>query len=114
MKFFAGFEADRFARSDADLGSRSRVAADTGLAGLHGKDAKASEFDSLAGYEGPFHALEDRVDGQLGLGSRQTGTLYDPLNEVLLDHDGSTFPDSLLAGLLLAGLLLAGSLRILN
>jgi hypothetical protein len=86
LEVFAGLEADGFAWGDADLGAGTGIAADAGLAGLDGKDAKTAQFDAVAVGEGLLHGFKDGVDGGLCLGAGKAGTLYHPLNEVLLDH----------------------------
>jgi hypothetical protein len=86
LEVLAGFEADGFAGGDADLGAGSGIAADAGLAGLDGEDAKAAEFDAIAFDEALLHGVEDRVDGGFRFAANQTGAFNDSLNEILLDQ----------------------------
>ncbi len=86
VELFAGLEADGLSGGDGDLGAGAWVAADAGFAGFDGEDAEAAEFDAISGDEGLFHAFEDGVDGGLGFASGKSGSLYHPLNEVLLNH----------------------------
>ena len=48
LEFFAGLEADGFARRNVDFGAGARVAADAGFAGAHVEDAEAAQFDAVA------------------------------------------------------------------
>lgn len=89
MQLFAGLEADRFAGSDRNFGARSRIATDAGLPGFDSENAKAAEFDAVAGDESSFHALEDRVNGGLRFRPWQASSLNHPLYQILLNHFGS-------------------------
>ncbi len=86
VQLFAGLEADGFAGGDGDFGAGAWIAADAGLSGFDGEDAEAAQFDAVSGDEGLLHAFEDGVDGGLGLGTGKSGSLHNPLNEVLLNH----------------------------
>ncbi len=52
MQLFSGLKTDCLTWCDGDLGSGARIASDAGFAGLDGEDAKATEFDAVAGDEG--------------------------------------------------------------
>ncbi len=91
MQLFAWLESNCFAWSDAHLGARPGVASDPGLARLDGEDTEPPQLDPLAGDQGPFHAFEDGIDGQLCFRPWKPGTLDDSLYEVLLDHEGVPF-----------------------
>ena len=71
MEFFAGFEAHGFAGGDGDLGAGAGIAADAGLAGTYIEDPEAAKLDAIAGGERLLQALEDGVNGCLGLVSGQ-------------------------------------------
>lgn len=86
VEFFAGLEAHGFAWGDGDFGSGAGIAANAGLAWLHGEDAEAAKFNAVALHEALLHGFEDGIDCRLGLGPDQPGTLYDSLNQILLDH----------------------------
>ena len=53
VQFLAGLEAHRLAGGDADLGAGAGIAADAGFAGADAEDAKAAQFDALAGGQEP-------------------------------------------------------------
>src|SRR5581483_140451 len=86
VQFFARLKANGFARSDADLRAGAGIAADSGFARADAEDAESSQFNALAGRQGLLEALEDCIDGRLGLGTRQTGTLDHLMNDVLFDQ----------------------------
>jgi hypothetical protein len=86
LEVFAGFEADGFTGSDADLGTGAGIAADAGFAGLDGEDAEAAELDAVAFNEALLHGVEDGVDGGFRLGANETGAFYDSLDKILLDQ----------------------------
>lgn len=86
VKILARLEAYSLARSDADLSPGTRIASDTCLAGLDGKNAKATQFDAFAFDETLFHRLEDGVDRGFRLGSNESSAFDDTLNEILLDQ----------------------------
>ena len=83
MQFFAGLEADGFARRDADLGAGARIAANAGFAGTHVEDAEAAQFDALALGERVLEGLEHCVDSRFSLVALQAGALNHLVNNVL-------------------------------
>jgi len=91
VQLLAWLEADGFSWRDADLGAGSGIAPDAGLAGFDGENAEAAEFDSVAGYQRLFHALEDGIHGSFCLGPRKPGTFDDALDEILLDQERVPF-----------------------
>src|SRR5687767_5035717 len=74
LQFFAGLEANRAPGleanrapgRDAHFLARPRVTADTALARLHLKDAKAAQLNTFAALHRVAHGLEYGIDGQLG------------------------------------------------
>ena len=86
MELFTGLEADSFAWGYGDFCAGSWVTPDAGFARLYGEDSEATELDAVACHERLLHAFEDGVHGGFSLGTRQAGSLHNPLNEVLLDH----------------------------
>jgi len=90
MKLFAGLEADSLAGRDGDLGASARVPADARFAGLHCKDAETTQLDTIPFAQSRLHCLENHIDGGLCLGARETGTLDNSLNQILLDHGAYT------------------------
>jgi len=86
MKFLAGFEADRLAGGDGDLGSGARVAADSGLSRTHIEDAEAAQFDPFSVGQRLFEALEDGVHCSFGLYAGQTGPFDNVVDDVLLNQ----------------------------
>jgi hypothetical protein len=88
MKFFAGLEANCLPGSNGDFSACSGIAANAGFAWFYGEDTEAAQFDAVARDEGLLHAVEDRVNRRLCFGSRQSGTLNNPLYKILLNHLG--------------------------
>jgi hypothetical protein len=86
MELFTGLEANSFARCYGDLSASSRIAADAGLPRFHGEDAEPAQFDAVSGDQVLFHAFEDSVYRSLCFSSWQTGTLNNPLYQILLNH----------------------------
>jgi hypothetical protein len=66
LEIFAGLEADRPPRWDADFLAGPWVAADPSFARLHLEDPEATKLDSLATLHGQAHRVEYRVDCHLG------------------------------------------------
>jgi len=88
VQLLAGLEAHGFAWSDADLGASAGIAADASFAGADAEDTEASEFDSFAGSESLFEALEDGINGSLGLGAGEARALDHVMDDVLLNQWG--------------------------
>ena len=86
LEFFARFEADGFARGDADFFAGARVAADAGFAGLDAEDAEAAEFDALTAAESLFQGIENGFDGLLGFGAADESLGDNRIHDVQLDH----------------------------
>jgi len=86
VEFFPWLEAHGFAWGDGDFGTGAGIAAYAGLAGLYGEDAETSKFNAVAFHEALLHGFEDCIDSRLGLGPDEPGTLYDTLNQILLDQ----------------------------
>jgi hypothetical protein len=87
LEFFTGFEAYGFSWRDGDFGSGAWVTTNACLAGFDGEDAKPAELDAVAAREGFLHGVKDSVDGRFGFDARKPGTLYNSLDEVLLNQD---------------------------
>jgi hypothetical protein len=86
MKIFARFEAHGAAWSDADFGSRARVAANAGFAWTDVEYAKAAELDAVSFGKRPFQTFENGFDGGLGFDAGQSGTLNYLMYDVLLNQ----------------------------
>ena len=86
LKVLARLEPDRSSRRNPYFLARPRVAADSALAGLHLKDAKASQFDSFAALHRQSHRIEDGVHRHLGLDLGDVGDLGHLVDDVNLDH----------------------------
>ena len=80
VKLLAWLEAHGLSGSDGDLSPGARIAADSGLAGLDGEDAKASEFDAVATAQGLLHRFKNGVHGGFCLGPWKAGALNYPLD----------------------------------
>jgi hypothetical protein len=77
VEVFAGLEADGLARGDADLGTGAWVPTDPCLARLYCEHAADQSL---------LHAVEDGIDGILGLGAWESSPFYDSLYKVLLNQ----------------------------
>jgi hypothetical protein len=86
MQFLAGLEAHCFARRDANFGTGSGVASDSGFPGADAEYAEAPQLNAIAGGHGLFETFEDGVDGGFRFGSRQAGPLDDVVHYILLDQ----------------------------
>jgi hypothetical protein len=86
VEVFAGLEADGLARGDADLGTGAWVPTDPCLARLYCEHAKAAQLDTVAADQSLLHAVEDGIDGILGLGAWESSPFYDSLYKVLLNQ----------------------------
>jgi hypothetical protein len=95
MKLFPWLEPHRFSWRDAHLGTRPRVASDARLPWFHREDPEPAKLDPLPCDQRLLHAVENCIDGRFRLRSRKSGSLYNSLNEILLDQDGDAFPLSL-------------------
>ena len=88
MQLFTGLEADGLAGGDGDFCSGAGITSDAGFSRLDGEDAEAAKLDAITGNERLLHAVEDGVNGCLCFGSGQSGTFYNPLYQILLNHLG--------------------------
>ena len=89
MEFFARLEADSTSGRNGNFRAGAWVASDSCFAGPHAEDAEAAQFDTVAGRQSIFHALEDGVHGRLCLDPRQAGTLRDFMHYILFDQMNS-------------------------
>ena len=86
LEFFAGLEADGFARRNVDFFPGPGIAANAGLARLDAEDAKAAELDALAAAEGLLEGFEDGFDGLLGFGAADVRRGDDGIYDIQLNH----------------------------
>src|SRR5213593_2396009 len=86
LKLLARLKAHRLAGRNADFRARARVAADTGLAGLHVEDAEPAQLYAVALCQSIFHGFEDRLDGELSLRLGDSRAPHDLIDDVELDH----------------------------
>lgn len=86
MQFLSGFEADGVAGGYGDFCPGAGVAADAGFARTNAEYAEAAELDSVSFCEGVFEAFEDGVNGSLGLCARQSGSIDDVVDDILLNQ----------------------------
>jgi hypothetical protein len=89
MQFLPGFEADRFAWSNAHFGSRAGIATDSGFAGANAEYAESAQFDAFAGGQSLLQALEYRIHRGLRLGARKTRALDYMMDDVLFNQRGN-------------------------
>src|SRR2546422_4711395 len=67
VEFFAGFKSHSFARRNIHSFTGARIAADARLSGLHGKNSKPPQFDSLGASHSVLQRFKNRFHGLLGL-----------------------------------------------
>jgi hypothetical protein len=97
VKFFAGFEANRFSGSDADLGAGTGIPPDTGFAGTDVEHAETSQFNPLSLRQRLLEALEDRVHRGFRFVALEARALNHLVNDVLFYQDflpSGELPDS--------------------
>jgi hypothetical protein len=87
MKFLAGLEPDSLARRDADFSTGTGIAANARLARFYGKDAEATKLDSVPRDEALLHGVKDGVYRCFRLDLWKASSVYDPLDEILLDQE---------------------------
>ena len=75
LQFLAWFETYRFAGGNIHFFAGARIAANAGLARLHGKNSKAAQFDSLATTHAAFQRFKNRLDGLFGLDSAHSSSI---------------------------------------
>jgi hypothetical protein len=75
LQFFARLETHRFAGGDIHFFAGARIAANAGLARLHGKNSEAAQFNSLAAAHAAFQRFKNRLDGLLGLDAAHPGPI---------------------------------------
>jgi hypothetical protein len=95
VQLLAWFKADSLARSDGDLGSRPRIAADARLARPHVEDAETAQFDPVSRAQGFFETLKDSVDSRFRFVSRQAGLFDHMMDDVLFDQ--CLYPERLIS-----------------
>jgi len=86
LQVLAWFEAHGLSRRNVDLRARTRVPAYTGFSRFDGEDAEAAQLDPIVGFEGIFHAIEDRIDCLFGFRLTHSRSLYDLIHEIKFDH----------------------------
>lgn len=86
MKFFSGFETDGSAWSDGNFSTRSWIATDSRFPGFDAEDAKAAQFDTIAGGKSVFHTEKHGIDGSLRLDAGQPGALRNFMHNILFDQ----------------------------
>jgi len=89
VEILARFEADGLAGSDVHFGARSRVSADSGLAGANAEDAETAQFDAVTRRESLLEALENGVHGSFRFGAGQPRALNDVMDDILFDQSVS-------------------------
>src|SRR5579871_604504 len=73
LQLLARLESNRLPGRNGDFGARARIAPDAGLAWTHVEDSETTKLDALAAAQRSLHALENGLDGHLGLGFRDAG-----------------------------------------
>jgi hypothetical protein len=86
LQVFTRLKSDSFSGRDVHLGTRSWISSDPGLARLHGKDPKATQFNPIVRFQGILHAIEDGVDRLFRFCLANARTLDDLIDEVEFDH----------------------------
>jgi hypothetical protein len=86
LEFLTRLEAHGFARWNVDFFTGAGIPADSGLAGLHAKDAKAAELDALAPAQGLLQGFKNRFDGLLGFGAADVCGGHYRVYQVQLNH----------------------------
>jgi hypothetical protein len=86
LQVFAGLEPHGFSRRNVYFRARSGIAADARLSWLYRKDAKAPQLNPIVRFQGVFHAVEDGVDGLLGLRLTDACPFDDLIDKVEFDH----------------------------
>jgi hypothetical protein len=75
LQFFAGFEAHGLPGRNAHFRARPGIAADSGFAGSHVKDTKATQFNAVACGESLLHGFEHGLDSDFRLGFGDAGAV---------------------------------------
>jgi hypothetical protein len=96
MQLFTWLEANGFARGDADLSTRSRIAPDAGFARAHAENSETTQFNALTRRQGFFQPLKHSVDCRFGLGTGQACTLDHMVDDVLFYQSGHLFSATVL------------------
>ena|SRR5437588_13118580 len=91
LQLLAGFESHGFARRDGHFSASARVTPDSRFARPDIEDAEASQLDAFAMGQGPLHALEDSLDGHLGLCLGYPRFVDHFINDIELDHVSPRF-----------------------
>jgi len=86
VEFFSRLEPNGFAGRNAHLGASAWIASDAGLTGTNAEDAKAAQFNAIAGGQGLLQSFEDGIDSCFSLGSGQACPLNDVMDNILLDQ----------------------------
>jgi hypothetical protein len=67
LELFAGLKSHSLARRNIHFLTGARIAADARLSGLHGKNSKPPQFDSLGASHSVLQRFKNRFHGLLGL-----------------------------------------------
>jgi flavin reductase (DIM6/NTAB) family NADH-FMN oxidoreductase RutF len=82
LQLFTRLETDGFSWRNGHLRPSTRIAANTGLARTHVKDAEAAQLDPFTTAKSALHALEHRLDSHLGFRFGDTGSGHNFVNNV--------------------------------
>jgi hypothetical protein len=86
LQVLAGLEPHGFSGRYVHFRARPWIAADARLTRLYREDAKAPQLNPIVRFQGVFHAIEDGVDGLLGLRLTDACPFDDLIDKVEFDH----------------------------
>src|SRR6476646_6367224 len=86
LQLLSRFEAHGLSGRNVDFCAGARVAADTGFARAHVKNAKSAQLNAFAAGQGLLHAFKNRFHGQLSLGFGDAGFIHHFVDDIELNH----------------------------
>jgi len=86
LQVLAGLKADSLSGRDIYLRSGARVSSDSCLARFYRKDTEAPQLNSIVGFQGVLHAIEDGIDRLFGFGLADACALDDLIYKIQFDH----------------------------
>lgn len=89
LQFFPRFEANRLARGNGNLSTRSWISANAGFSGPHVEDTETSQLNPVAVRQSFLHALKDCFNSHLGFCLCYSGAVHYLINNVQL-YQGSS------------------------
>src|SRR5690348_12610702 len=86
LQVFAWLKWNGLSGGNVHLGSGTRISANAGFSRLHREHAEPTQFNSIVGFQGILHTVEDRIHRLLGFSLADACSFNDLIDKIQLDH----------------------------